>query len=80
MEKELVSSVVQDYRITRTASTVTIEVLDYHAEPLTLTREQLREFGLQLIEDPRLRARRLPFEGSPSGARSTFSHDFLISG
>ncbi len=56
MEKELVSRVVkQDYRITRTTSTVKIEVLDYHAEPLTLSREQLREFGVQLTEDPSLR-------------------------
>ena len=65
MEKELVSRFVkQEYRIIRTASTVKIEVLDYHAGPLTLTREQLRELGLQLIEDPKLRAPRLPFEES----------------
>ena len=62
MEKELVSRVVkQDYRITRTTSTVKIEVLDYHAEPLTLSREQLREFGVQLTEDPGLRVPSLIF-------------------
>ena len=62
MEKELVSRVVkQDYRITRTTSTVEIEVLDYHAEPLTLSREQLREFGVQLTEDPGLRVPSLIF-------------------
>ena len=62
MEKELVSRVVkQDYRITRTTSTVRIEVLDYHAEPLTLSREQLREFGVQLTEDPGLRVPSLIF-------------------
>jgi len=49
MEKELVSRVInQDYRITRTPSTVRIDVLDYHAGSLTLTSEQLREFGLEL--------------------------------
>ena len=65
MEKALITKIVkQDYRIIRTASTVKKEVLDYHAEPLTLTCEQLREFGLQLVEDPRLRAPRLPFEDS----------------
>ena len=59
MEKTLVSRIVGlDYRITRTPSTVTIEVLDYHAQPLTLTGEQLREFGLQLVEQPGPRVRK----------------------
>ena len=40
-----------DYRVSRTSSGVRIEVLDYHPKPLTLTREELREFGLVLLEE-----------------------------
>lgn len=32
-----------DYRLSRTGNGIKIEVLDYHAEPLVLTRKQLRE-------------------------------------
>jgi len=40
-----------DYRVSRTRSGVRIEVLDYHSKPLTLTREDLREIGLELLEE-----------------------------
>ena len=72
MDKAPVSEVIrQDYRITRTASTVTIEVLDYHAEPLTLTREHLRKLGLQMVDEHGQRSRRLPLEEA-TGVRERF--------
>ena len=52
MERVFVSKVIgHDYRLSRTASTVRVEVLDYHAEPLTLTREQLFDLGIEILHE-----------------------------
>ena len=41
-----ISRIVEgDYRITRSPSGITIEVLDYHADPLLLTDEVLEKLG-----------------------------------
>jgi len=41
--------IVGDYRLTGSSQGLKIEVLDYHAEPLWLTRDELRRMGLHLM-------------------------------
>jgi hypothetical protein len=48
-----------DYRITATSEGLWIEVLDYHARPLFLSREQLAEFGLQAQAEEARRSKRV---------------------
>ena len=45
-----------DYRLTRTAHGVWIEVLDYHAQPLLLSRDDLDDLGLTLRRTLKKRA------------------------
>jgi len=40
----------EGYRLTRTANGLVIEVLDYHAPPLRLTKADLAELGLRSVE------------------------------
>lgn len=44
-----VRKVVGDYRLTSSSNGLRIEVLDYHAEPLLLTTDELRRPGRNRI-------------------------------
>ena len=47
--RQPVSNVIEgDYRITRSPGGITIEVLDYHADPLLLTDEVLKKLGVKI--------------------------------
>lgn len=53
MKNERYSRIVAyQYRLTRTEGGLKIEVLDYHAEPVVLTPEVLKDFGLVFREAP----------------------------
>lgn len=41
--------VLGDYRVTGSSEGLKIEVLDYHADPLVLTRDDLRRLGLYMV-------------------------------
>ena len=46
MQENVKSKIIdRDYRVTRTCGGLWVEVLDYHAEPLLLSRDKLAEFG-----------------------------------
>jgi hypothetical protein len=42
-----------DYRLTRSKDGITIEVLDYHADPLRLTDEVLKKLGVTITRAPK---------------------------
>ena len=49
-----------NYRVTRTEFGLEVETLDYHAGPVTISFEDLKEFGLVKARGSRREKRRRP--------------------
>ena len=54
----------EGYQITTTSGGLRIRTTEHHADPITLSKEQLAQFGLQFIDDHHIP---LTAQGNPDG-------------